>query len=86
MTEQPLPTVPVRYTCKPCGLTQRRVNVPARASAAVDVRVWMAHVRHLIAHDHARRSPFCRSTACDLMIPLANEGGWIGQAQETTKP
>ena len=86
MTDQPLPMVFVRYTCKPCGLTQRRVTVPARASQAVDVVAWMNLVRHYIGNDHAHRSPFCRATKFELMIPIPTDGGYIGAPLEKPTP
>lgn len=67
------PTVQCKYSCKGCGLVDAVVTVVARGPE--DVVAWIESIKQPIADDHARRSPFCRATACDLKIPFGDQEG-----------
>jgi hypothetical protein len=41
--------------------------------------MWLDAVRIVVGRDHARYSPICSSSACDLKLPL-NGTGRVGDA------
>ncbi len=60
----------VKYSCPLCGLFAVPCSVPARGEE--DVRAWVEQTIHLVAEDHARRSPSCHPKRLhNLMIPMA---------------
>lgn len=72
------PTIQCKYSCKGCGLVKVIVTVEARREGE-DVGAWLRRaVDTGIVRDHLRRSPLCMSRACDLMVPLGEEGSPIG--------
>jgi hypothetical protein len=70
------PTVQVLYSCKGCKLVDAVVTVVARGDE--DVIAWLEGVKPKIAADHVRRSPHCRAGACDLKIPMGDDGSRVG--------
>jgi hypothetical protein len=71
------------YTCAACGIVERVVQVPERSSLSEDVVHWAREIMaRAVGEDHARASPFCISTTCDIKIPIAGADNFIvGQAR-----
>lgn len=65
-------TVTVMYSCKSCGTDEREVQVRAR-NKDEEVRTWVEAVRAAVGRDHSRHMRMCRSTVCDLKIPLGGK-------------
>lgn len=68
----------VKYSCHACGTRKADVSVRHR-NALEDIVHWMKEaVIVAVRDDHLRRSPACRSQACDLMLPIENGAAQIG--------
>lgn len=73
-------TIPVRFSCRLCGLKDVTVDAPAR-DAGVDVRFWLEQtLGHAIKREHARLSPGCMSLEIsEIKIPTTGRP-FIGSA------
>ena len=81
------------YTCGKCGLSDVKVNIPARLDPdAMSVTDWMKEVVTVyLCNDHAIRSPLCRPKQLDLVkipSPPDQEGvaNWIGKECDIIPP
>ena len=76
--------ITVKYSCAECGLNDREVQVPARATEATDVCHWVGvTVAQCVSDDHSRISPSCRSDKASMLkIPMPKEAEFIGQQIE----
>lgn len=70
-------TIRVRYSCNVCAIRLREISAPAR-DPNEDVGTWLDTVMLYVAADHGTYSPNCRSTRCDLQIPVAKDGDPLG--------
>lgn len=75
--------ITIRYSCPKCGFIDRPVQVPARATADQDVRVWMHTVAACLSGDHETTSPGCAVHALsNIKIPNPPEAEFVGQQIE----
>jgi hypothetical protein len=71
-------TIQVKYSCKGCRIYRATFDVPAREPDE-EVTDWMGATVRLVAQEHRRRSPFCRSKELqELMIPMLDPAGRVG--------
>lgn len=66
------------YTCAMCQTTERKFRVRARGADEA-ICDWIEVVREAMGKAHSEFAPYCRSTTCDLRIPIDKaEGARIG--------
>jgi hypothetical protein len=74
VSEDPVVTIKVRYSCRVCHLVDAVVEVPARTADDENIIKWMNATIIVIGNDHRRRSPQCRPTQLhDVKIPIQGE-------------
>lgn len=61
------------YVCRHCGLDVADVKVRPRADDE-DVINYMHHVLGICGANHTIRSPYCRTHALDLKLPMSDNG------------
>jgi hypothetical protein len=67
-------TVECMYSCSLCGVTKRKVMVPARGDENVVAYVEKVAVPRLVA-DHLINSPGCKPEKfAEVYIPVTNDG------------
>ncbi len=76
--------ITVLYSCKECSIVDRKVQVPAREGAEVDVVEWMNEVvMPCLQLDHIELSPRCRARSLQMVkIPHPPEAEFVGQQIE----
>ncbi len=68
--------ITVMYSCKACGLKDRKVIVPERGENQDVVDYMNGTVTECIMDDHARKSPGCNPESLqDLMVPFSETKG-----------
>ena len=75
-------------TCKPCGLVDARVEVPARTDAQ-DAKAWFRDVlTPTLTRFHQQHSPFCKNrTMTNVKIPIPNkDNARIGEQTDSIPP
>lgn len=72
------PTTTVKYTCQGCGIYERDVLVPARASLDEPIGPWLSRARQMCENDHKLASPDCLRRTYDMKVMMA--GGVPGGA------
>ncbi len=79
--------ITIYYSCKHCGLTDRKCIVPSRDSPDDDVAEYMRTVSECIVADHARVTPACPArTITEIKIPVERgRKGWIGKRPKRPK-
>ena len=74
--------ITIMFSCSGCGLEDHKLQVPARESPEIDVRVWVDQLRVWVAEEHIRVSPHCKSKEIEnLKIPI-KDAEFIGQQVE----
>jgi len=72
------PTTTVKYACQGCGINDRDVLVPARASLDEPIGPWLSRARQMCEDDHKLASPNCLRRTYDMKVMMA--GGVPGGA------
>lgn len=80
-------TIPIKYSCAVCGITEQVIHVKARPSE-MDIHDWMQSVGYSVGMNHKLLSPVCNARSMsNLMIPMPSgykEGAedqndyWVG--------
>jgi hypothetical protein len=78
MPEVAGPTTTVKYACQGCGINDRDVLVPARASLDEPIGPWLSLARQMCENDHKLASPDCLRRTYDMKVMMA--GGVPGGA------